>query len=226
MTIYRLLLTAYCLPILGFDMTQILSGICSQGIMVATDSMATRFEEDGKEHYFPVDKLFSVGSHAFIVSGGMGISVELSERFKQYAEERRLVGVEAMIGAAGAYLSDQYREALGKIDQAKIRQDQLDRIYFLVGGYSFKSQEQSYQLALWGSDAGKLPLEKIQIGDSVAVPRTLAGETRLFRMCQADSQQSTYGPVRVRQGVSSETGGDKSADWATFQVWHGDSGRI
>jgi len=169
-------------------MTQILSGICSQGIMVATDSMATRFEADGKEHYFPVDKLFSVGSHAFIVSGGMGISVELSERFKQYAEERALVGVEAIIGAAGAYLSDQYREALGKIDQAKIRQDQLDRIYFLVGGYSFKSQEQSYQLALWGSDAGKLPLEKIQIGDSVAVPRTLAGETRLFRMCQADSQ--------------------------------------
>ncbi|MEE9532655.1 MAG: hypothetical protein V3W52_16875, partial [Syntrophobacteria bacterium] len=117
-------------------MTQILSGICSQGIMVATDSMATRFAEDGEEHYFPVDKLFSVGSHAFIVSGGMGISVELSERFKQYAEERALVGVEAIIGAAGAYLSDQYREALGKIDQAKIRQDQLDRIYFLVGGYS------------------------------------------------------------------------------------------
>ena len=169
-------------------MTQILSGICSQGIMVATDSMATRFEEDGKEHYFPVDKLFSVGSHAFIVSGGMGISVELSERFKQYAEERRLVGVEAILGAAAAYLSDQYREALGKIDQAKVRQDQLDRIYFLVGGYSFKSQEQPYQLALWGSEAGKLPLEKIQIGDSVAVPRTLAGETRLFRLCQADSQ--------------------------------------
>ena len=169
-------------------MTQILSGICSQGIMVATDSMATRFEEDGEQHYFPVDKLFSVGSHAFIVSGGMGISVELSERFKQYAEKRRLVGIEAIIGAAGAYLSDHYREALGKIDQAKVRQDQLDRIYFVVGGYSFKSQEQPYQLALWGSDAGKLPLEKIQIGISVAVPRTLAGETRLFRLCQADSQ--------------------------------------
>ena len=169
-------------------MTQILSGICPEGIMVATDSMATSFDEDGKEHYFPVDKLFSVGSHAFIVSGGMGISVELSERFKQHAEERRLVGVEAIIGAAGAYLSDQYREALGKIDQAKVRQDHLDRIYFLVGGYSFKSQEQPYQLALLGSDAGKLPLEKIQIGNSVAVPRTLAGETKLFRLCQADSQ--------------------------------------
>ena len=169
-------------------MTQILSGICPQGIMVATDSMATRIKEDGEEHYFPVDKLFSVGSHAFIVSGGMGISVELSERFKQYADERRLVGVEAIIGAAGAYLADQYREALGKRQQPKVRQDQLERIYFLVGGYSFKSQEQPYQLALWGSDEGKLPLEKIQIGNSVTVPRTLAGETKLFRLCQADSQ--------------------------------------
>ena len=169
-------------------MTQILSGICSQGIMVATDSMATRFEEDGKENYFPVDKLFSVGSHTFIVSGGMGISVELSERFKQYAEERQLIGVEAIIGAAGAYLSDQYREALGKTDRGKASQQQLDKIYFLVGGYSFKSQEKPYQLALWGSEAGKLPLERVQIGDSVAVPRALAGETRLFRLCQADSQ--------------------------------------
>lgn len=169
-------------------MTQILSGICSQGIMVATDSMATRFEDDGKEDYFPVDKLFSVGSHAFIVSGGMGISVELSERFKLYVEERQLIGVEAIIGAAGAYLSDQYREALGKIDRGRAGEQQLDKIYFLVGGYSFKSQGKPYQLALWGSEAGKLPLERIQIGDSVAVPRALAGETRLFRLCQADSQ--------------------------------------
>ena len=75
-------------------MTQILSGICSEGIMVATDSMATSFDEDGKENHFTVDKLFSIGSHAFIVSGGMGISVELSMRFKRYAEERKLVGIE------------------------------------------------------------------------------------------------------------------------------------
>ncbi len=76
----------------------------------------------------------------------------------------------------------------GKLTKRKSGKTNWTGSIFWWGGYSFKSQEQSYQLALWGSDAGKLPLEKIQIGDSVAVPRTLAGETRLFRMCQADSQ--------------------------------------
>jgi len=168
-------------------MTQIISGICSEGIMVATDSMATTFDADGKERQFTIDKLFSIGSHAFVVSGGMGISVELSRRFKQYAEKRQLVGIEKIIGAAGAYLSDQFRQAMGGIGQAKGMEGQLDRIYFLVGGYSFRSQEDPYQLALWGSEEGQLPLQRIQIGKSVAIPRTLAGETRLFRMCQENS---------------------------------------
>ena len=168
-------------------MTQILSGICSEGIMVATDSMATTFDAEGKERQFTIDKLFSIGSHAFVVSGGMGISVELSRRFKQYAEKRQLVGIEKIIGAAGAYLSDQFRQAMGGIGQAKAMEGQLDRIYFLVGGYSFRSQEDPYQLALWASEEAQLPLQRIQIGNSVAIPRTLAGETRLFRMCQENS---------------------------------------
>ncbi len=155
--------------------------------MVATDSMATTLDADGKERQFTIDKLFSIGSHAFVVSGGMGISVELSRRFKQYAEKRQLVGIEKIIGAAGAYLSDQFRQAMGGIGQPKGMEGQLDRIYFLVGGYSFRSQEDSYQLALWGSEEGQLPLQRIQIGKSVAIPRTLAGETRLFRMCQENS---------------------------------------
>ena len=165
-------------------MTQILSGVCSEGIMVATDSTATTFDGNGNERQFTIDKLFSIGSHAFVVSGGMGISVELSRRFKQYAEKRQLVGIEKIIGAAGAYLSDQFRQAMGGIGQAKGVEGQLDRIYFLVGGYSFRSQEDPYQLALWGSEEGQLPLQRIKIGKSVAIPRTLAGETRLFRMCQ------------------------------------------
>jgi len=152
--------------------------------MVATDSMATTFDAHGKERQFTIDKLFSIGSHAFVVSGGMGISVELSRRFKQYAEKRQLVGIEKIIGAAGAYLSDQFRQAMGRIDQAGGTEDQLDRIYFLVGGYSFRSQDEPYQIALWGSETGQLPLQRIQIGPSVAVPRTMSGEMRLFKMCQ------------------------------------------
>ena len=152
--------------------------------MVATDSMATTFDPEGDEQQFTIDKLFPISSHAFIVSGGMGISVDISERFKEYAEQRRLLGIEKIIAAAGPYLSDQFRQAMGREDKAGGVEGQLDRIYFLVGGYSFRSQDDPYHLALWGSEEGHLPLQRIQIGKSVAIPRTLAGETKLFRMCQ------------------------------------------
>jgi hypothetical protein len=169
-------------------MTQILSGICSEGIMVATDSMATSFDEDGKENHFTVDKLFSIGSHAFIVSGGMGISVELSMRFKKYAEERKLLGIEKIKNGVGPYLSDQYREVLRAGSSTKVMNEELDRIYFVVGGYSFRSKEEPYQLALWGSEAGQIPLQRIQIGPCLAVPRTMSGEMKLFQMCQNNCQ--------------------------------------
>jgi hypothetical protein len=151
--------------------------------MVATDSMATAFDEEGKEHYFPIDKLFGLGSHAFIVSGGMGISVGLSEKFKEYVTRRRLVGIEAVIASAGAYLSDQVREALKSIIPGKGSQGHLDRIYFVIGGYSFQDRDEPYKLALWGSEAGQFAFQRIQIGPCLAVPRTMSGEMRLLRMC-------------------------------------------
>ena len=164
-------------------MTQILSGICSEGIMVATDSMATTFDAGENESYFAVDKLFSVSSHAFVVSGGMGRSVELSKRFKLYAEERRLVGIEEIFAAAGPYLSDQYQEALRDGGRRTVRDSQLKRIFFVLGGYSFRSKDKPYQLGLWGSEAGELPLQRIQIGPSLTVPRSMFGEVRLLEMC-------------------------------------------
>lgn len=168
-------------------MTQILSAVSTDGIMVATDSMATTVDEEGKEHYFAIDKLFGLSSHAFIVSGGMGISVGLSQKFKQYVKRRGFVGIEAIIASAGAYLSDQVREALKSIVAGKESQAHLDRIYFVIGGYSFQDREHPYKLALWGSEAGQLPLQRIQIGPCLAVPRTMSGEMSLLRMCKENS---------------------------------------
>ena len=163
-------------------MTQILGAVTSEGIMVATDSVAIEFDPQGNERRFPVEKLFSVGSHAFIVSGGMGISVDLSLRFKRYVEEKGLPGIEPMIPAAGAFLNGQLGEALRVSRQPVGEQGELERIYFLLGGYSFRSVETPYQLALWGSETRRVPLKRIQVGAGVAIPRALAAEVRLNRM--------------------------------------------
>lgn len=167
-------------------MTQILSGITSEGIMVATDSMATAFDAEGNESHFSVDKLFSIASHAFIVSGGMGVSVQISKRFKAYVEARRFVGIEAIVSRAGPFLSEECRAALREEGCTVTRGNDLNRIYFVVGGYSFRSREEPYKLALWGSEKGHLPLQRIQIGPCLAVPRTLSGEMKLMKMCQKE----------------------------------------
>jgi hypothetical protein len=156
--------------------------------MVATDSVATAFAESGEEKYFSIDKLFPLGSHAFIVSGGMGISVQLSRKFKEYAEQRRLLGIEKIIAVAGPYLSEQLSEALRQHAGKRVGTGELDRIYFVTGGYSFKAKDAPYQLALWASETGKPPLERIQIGPCLTVPRTMSGELRLFQLCQRDCQ--------------------------------------
>jgi len=166
-------------------MTQILGAVTSEGIMVATDSMATEFDPQGIERRFAVEKLFSVGSHAFIVSGGIGISVDLSLRFKRYVEEKGLPGIEAMIPAAGAFLGGQLGEAFKASRRPTGERAELERIYFLLGGYSFRSAETPYQLALWGSETGRVPLRRIQVGGGVAIPRSLAAEVRLSRMAMA-----------------------------------------
>jgi hypothetical protein len=163
-------------------MTQILGALTFGGIIVATDSMATEIGSRGNERRFPVEKLFAVGSHAFIVSGGIGISVDLSLKFKRYAEERELPGIEAMLPTAGAFLNGQLGEARKACRRPAGEEGELERIYFLLGGYSFRSLEAPYQLALWGSETGQVPLKRIQVGVAVAIPRSISAEVRLNRM--------------------------------------------
>ncbi|MBW1979914.1 MAG: hypothetical protein JRJ12_01720 [Deltaproteobacteria bacterium] len=165
-------------------MTQILSGITPEGIMVATDSMATAVDTNEEVVHFPVDKLFSLGSHAFVVSGGMGISVELSRSLQRYVGRRGLVDIESITSVAGPYLNLQYREYLLDNPGLTRKNEELQRIFFLVGGYSFKKGSQPYQLVLWGSEASSLPLQQIRFGMCVAIPRTLSGEMRLLKLCE------------------------------------------
>ena len=59
-------------------MTQALAGFNEHGIVLATDSLATRFDSSGQPEVFNVNKLLALGRHAAILSGGAGVSVSLS----------------------------------------------------------------------------------------------------------------------------------------------------
>jgi hypothetical protein len=59
-------------------MTQALAGFNEHGIVLATDSRATRFDAAGEPEIFSVNKLFALNRRCAILSGGAGVSVSLS----------------------------------------------------------------------------------------------------------------------------------------------------
>ncbi len=56
-------------------MTQALAAFNGQGIVLATDSRASRFDAAGRAEFFQVKKLLPLGRHAALLSGGAGVSV-------------------------------------------------------------------------------------------------------------------------------------------------------
>ncbi|HLD46607.1 MAG TPA: hypothetical protein VJA64_02205, partial [Desulfobaccales bacterium] len=59
-------------------MTQALAGFNEHGVVLATDSRATRFDTGGQAEVFNVNKLFALNRRCGILSGGAGVSVSLS----------------------------------------------------------------------------------------------------------------------------------------------------
>ncbi|MBW1917091.1 MAG: hypothetical protein JRI57_03590 [Deltaproteobacteria bacterium] len=162
-------------------MTQALVGYNQHGIILATDSQATTFAEDGQSHYFTVEKLFPLGTHAAVLSGGSGVSVPLSLALRHEVDQRRLVEIEAIIGFALSFLSQAYGRYLA---QHGPEPEDLRRIYFILAGYAPQTPPPTYQVSLLASENNVLPLERLQVQPLVVMPRHLGMEMRLLKALQ------------------------------------------
>ncbi|MFP3867838.1 MAG: hypothetical protein ACLFUU_06715 [Desulfobacteraceae bacterium] len=158
-------------------MTQALVGYNDHGIILATDSRATRFDEQGQSHYFSVEKLFPLGTLAAVLSGGSGVSVPLSLALRHEVDQRRLVEIEAIIGFALPFLSQAYGRYLA---QHGPEPEDLRRIYFILAGYAPQLQAPAYHVSLLASENNALPLERIPVQPLMVMPRHLGMEMRLM----------------------------------------------
>lgn len=159
-------------------MTQALAGYNEHGLVLATDSRATRFDSAGQPSFFSVDKLFPLTNHVAVLSGGAGVSVPLSRALKHEVGRRRgLVEVDEIAELALSFLSrslDRHLEAHGP------GPEDLRRVYFILGGYSPFLPPPGYRLLLLGSEEGE-PLHPMPVGNLVVMPRNLGMEMRLFK---------------------------------------------
>jgi hypothetical protein len=141
-------------------MTQALAGFDAHGMVLATDSRATRFDAAGAPEVFNVKKLFPLGPHCAILSGGAGVSVPLSLELRQVlARHRGLLDPEEIAQFALPFLSQGYGRHLDK----------------------HGPEAPGFSLVLLGSEENELPLKVIPVGRAVVMPRNLGMEMRLVQ---------------------------------------------
>lgn len=160
-------------------MTQALAGFNENGIILATDSRASRFDATGRAEYFAVKKLLPLGRYAAILSGGAGVSVALSQALRREIGHRRgLDHLDDMADFALNFLSQGYQRHL---ERHGPEPEGFRRIYFILAGYADDRPPPGFSLYLLGSEENELPLRNIPVTNLVVMPRNLGMELRLFK---------------------------------------------
>jgi hypothetical protein len=179
-------------------MTQVIACSTPDGILLATDSQATWFDQTGAIRHFNLKKILRLGTHTAMVSAGIGIGVEIGSAFQEFLQERSVEGIEEVLRFAPPFFTDRYvrflRERETDLDLSRPSHDgESDEpspwtgIYFILAGYSFKDREQPYHLHLLGSEEKGDCIIPYSTSPILLIPRSLSMEKRLETQCLAGS---------------------------------------
>jgi 20S proteasome alpha/beta subunit len=179
-------------------MTQVIACCTPDGILLATDSLATWFDQTGTIRHFNLKKIIRLGSHAAMVSAGIGIGVEIGSAFQEFLQDRRVEGIEEVLRFAPPFFTDRYvrflRERETGLDLSRPSDDGESEepspwtgIYFILAGYSFKDRQQPFHLHLLGSEGKGDSVTPYSTSPILLIPRSLSMEKRLETECAAGS---------------------------------------
>jgi hypothetical protein len=171
-------------------MTQIIACSTPEGIVLATDSRATWFDETGVKRHFSLKKLLRLTSHCALLSAGAGIGVEMSLAFQDFLQRRETETIEEVAHTALHFFTDQYRKwserrerplsfASERTDDASEEDLPLNEVYLILAGYSFRDRTRPYHLHLFSSEGERTSIRALPISHLVVVPRSLSMERRL-----------------------------------------------
>ena len=191
----------------NLNMTQVIACSTSEGIVLATDSLATWFDSTGGMRHFNLKKILRLGSHAAMVSAGMGIGVEMGLAFQQFLRGQSVEGIEEMARFAMPFFTDLYGKHLrrGGVEnpssQGMARDPEesspLSGVYLILAGYSFKNRHQPYHLHLLGSEEDGISIKIYPASHIILIPRSLSMERKLETLCKGGSSlNGTLSPCK------------------------------
>jgi hypothetical protein len=170
-------------------MTQVIACSTPEGIVLATDGLATWFDQTGTQKHFNLKKILRLGSHSALVSAGLGIGVEMGLSFQKFLRDRRAGGIEEIVRLSKPFFNDLYgnylREKKGVPLVEKVKDEDLEErsplsaVYLLIAGYSLKDRSHPYHLQLLGSDEEGISIRIYPVAHTVVIPRSLSMERRL-----------------------------------------------
>ncbi len=171
-------------------MTQIVACATPEGIVLATDSRATWFDESGKKRHFSLKKLLRLSTHSALLSAGAGIGVEMSLAFRNFLQGRETETIEEVAHKALHFFADQYQKWLERREWPRSFPPQtpgetseevvpLNEVYLILAGYSFRDRTRPYHLRLFSSEGEGTSIRAVPISHLAVVPRSLSMERRL-----------------------------------------------
>jgi hypothetical protein len=187
-------------------MTQIIACSSPEGIVLATDSRATWFDETGEKRHFSLKKLLRLSSHSALLSAGAGIGVEMGLVFQNFLQRRGTEAIEDVASTAPYFLTDQYHRWSERKERPRSFSPQipgetskeavpLNEVYLILAGYSFRDRARPYHLHLFSSEGEGRSIRALPISHLVVVPRSLSMERRL------EAQRETGSPLKPLLGL-------------------------
>jgi hypothetical protein len=183
-----------------FEMTQIIACSTPEGIVLATDSRATWFDDIGEKRHFSLKKLLRLTSHSALLSAGAGMGVEMSLAFRNFLQRRGTEAIEDVAHTALYFLADQYQKWLERREMPHSFSHQtpdetsedvfpLNEVYLILAGYSFRDRARPYHLHLFSSEGEGTSIKALPTSHIIVVPRSLSMERRL------EAQRETGSPL-------------------------------
>jgi len=166
---------------------------------LAADSRAVFFDPSGKMSYLEVNRMVQLSQHTAILTGGAAEGVEMCQALKMFIEEQGLDEIREVYGAVLPFLAGEYEKFMRRECEV-MPLDPIHHVYFILGGYTKRDQQQPFRLyLLWTKK--KLPqLDGDEITFSFTAPRIMGLEYRLNQLCKENKPPDQI-LAEVRSGM-------------------------
>jgi hypothetical protein len=162
-------------------MTQIILYQAHQGVVLATDSRAVRFDDRGTPSYFEVQKLLQVTPSTLLATAGAGYGLLLCLQFQRRVQQMRLSHVDDVMEVAVLFFQNHVAQAQSGL-RSSLPDAEMERLYIVLAGYGSVQPHNPLRFLVLAAEHATDPLHILTTTHFVCIPRRINIEYRLNQL--------------------------------------------